>query len=470
MVDERDKLRARLGLPPLSAATNTSSTPVVSAKDDPYYIRDPKTGLSPAQVEANQAVAEAAAATGKPVIPGATGPDATANRATAMTDAETRAAKYFAAQTAAKGTKPTPPPADAQFIYDYVWRQDVGGPGGNWVLIKSPRGSSGSGSSGSSSSGSGSSGSGSSSSGSSGAGSASTDALVAFEKAQAAAAQTAQRESAFAILKKEFDRYGLGSLADTVKNLIMQGSPVEEVVLKLRATPEYEKRFAGNKMRLQAGLNVYDEATYIDLENAYDQIFTSYGVTEAAGNTIDARRAKYAEFIGGTKSPDEIKGRVQLAVAAASEDEVTKATLKQLYPEITDKDIVSYFLNPKDTLPKLETKVRSAQIGAAAVRQGLVTNVATAEELAAMGITEQQAEQAYSAYAGMKPRLDLLSGLEKDNTLMVNQQVAEGALLKNLASEQRKLEGLRQKEIARFSGSSGTNRGVSLSRETGGLI
>jgi hypothetical protein len=466
MADERDRLRARLGLPPLSATTTPAPAPVTSIKDDPYYIRDPKTGLSPAQVEANKAVAEAAAAIGKPVTPGATGAQATADRVTPLTAAETREEKYFAAQAAAKGTKPTPPPADAEFTYDYVWRQDVGGPGGKWVLTKSPRRFSSTGGTGDS----GSTGGTGSTGGAGSSGNAGTDALVDFQKAQAAAAQTAQRESAFAILKAEFDKYGLGSLADTVKNLIMQGSPVEEVVLKLRATPEYEKRFAGNKMRLDAGLNVYDEATYLQLENAYDQIFTSYGVTEAAGNTAEARRARYAGFIGGTISPDEVKGRVQLAVAAANEDVVTRNTLRELYPEITEKDIVSYFLNPKEALPKLETKVRSAQIGAAAVRQGLVTNVATAEELAAIGVTEQQAEQAYSAYAGMKPTLDLLSGLERDNELMVNQQVAEGALLKNLASEQRKLEMLRQKELARFSGSAGTNRGVSLSRESGGLI
>lgn len=297
---------------------------------------------------------------------------------------------------------------------------------------------------------------------------AAADALVAFNKAQAEAATKATRESAFALLKKEFDKYGLSSLADTVKSYIMQGSPVEEVTLRLRATPEYQARFAGNEMRLKAGLNVYDEATYLQLENAYDQVFTSYGVMEAAGNTAEARRARYAQFIGGTISPDEIKGRVQLAVAAANEDEVTKATLKQLYPSISDKDIVSYFLNPKETLPKLETKIRASQIGAAAVRQGLVTNVATAEELAAMGITEQEAERAYSAYAGIKPTLDLLSGLEKDQELAVNQQVAEGALLKGLASEQRKIEGLKQKELARFGGSSGTARGVSLNNQMGG--
>jgi hypothetical protein len=297
---------------------------------------------------------------------------------------------------------------------------------------------------------------------------ASTDALLAFNKAQAAAELQSKRESAFGILKKEFDKYGLSSLIDSVKNLILTGSSPEEVVLRLRETPEYLKRFAGNKLRLDAGLNVYDEATYLDLENAYDQIFTSYGVEEAAGNTRAARQAKYAEFIGGTKSPDEIKGRVQLAVLASQEDAVTKATMKELYPMLTDKDLVSYFLNPKETLPKLETKIRAAQVGAAAVRQGLVTNVATAEELVGLGVTEEEAEKVYSAYAYDKPRIDLLSGLDPTKDNQVNQQVAEGALLKNLASEQRKLDLLKQKELGRFGGSAGAARNLSLSRELGG--
>ena len=296
---------------------------------------------------------------------------------------------------------------------------------------------------------------------------ATTDALLAFNKAQAAAETQSKRESAFGVLKKEFDKYGLGSLVDSVKNLILTGSSPEEVVLTLRTTPEYLKRFAGNKLRLDAGLNVYDEATYLDLENAYDQIFTSYGVEEAVGNTRAARQAKYAEFIGGTKSPDEIKGRVQLAVLASQEDAVTKATMKELYPMLTDKDLVSYFLNPKETLPKLETKIRSAQVGAAAVRQGLVTNVATAEELVGLGVTEEEAERAYSAYAYDKPRIDLLSGLDPTKDNLVDQQVAEGALLKNLASEQRKLDLLKQKELGRFGGTSGAIRDVSLSKQVG---
>jgi hypothetical protein len=157
-----------------------------------------------------------------------------------------------------------------------------------------------------------------------------------------------------------------------------------------------------------------------------------------------------------------------LAVLASQEDAVTKATLRELYPMLGDKDLVSYFLNPKETLPKLETKIRSAQVGAAAVRQGLVTNVATAEELVGLGVTEEEAERAYSAYAYDKPRIDLLSGLDSTKDNVVNQQVAEGALLKNLASEQRKIELLKQKESARFGGTSGTARDISLSKQMGG--
>jgi hypothetical protein len=64
--------------------------------------------------------------------------------------------------------------------------------------------------------------------------------------------------------------------------------------------------------------------------------------------------------------------------------------------------------------------------------------------------------------------IDLLSGLDSTKDNVVNQQVAEGALLKNLASEQRKIELLKQKESARFGGTSGTARDISLSKQMGG--
>ncbi|MFZ9922514.1 MAG: hypothetical protein ACO3E4_06330 [Candidatus Nanopelagicaceae bacterium] len=59
-------------------------------------------------------------------------------KAQGLSGSELRTFSYKTTQTAAKGEKPTPPAADEQFTYDYVWRQDVGGPGGKWVLTKTP--------------------------------------------------------------------------------------------------------------------------------------------------------------------------------------------------------------------------------------------------------------------------------------------------------------------------------------------
>jgi hypothetical protein len=422
-----------------------------------------------------------------------------------------RREQYFEKQAASKAAAEAnlaPLPEPDVYTYDYAWRQGVGTPEGEYRLTKtinptydpstntivdpatgerrpvvmskyggpSSGGTGAGGTGGGGSGGSGGGGTGGGGSGGSGTGgggsttSSTTDAYTAFLTAEKAAADKLRRQSAFDILKAEFTKYGLGDLVDDFKKLIFADASPEEVVLKIRGTEAYQKRFAGNKMRLDAGLNVYDEATYIDLENAFEEAFTAYGVLESAGDTVEKRRAMYSTFIGGTISPNEVKGRIQLATVAANEDAITKATLKELYPMISDSDVVSYFLNPKETLPKLETKVRAAQIGAAAVRQGLVTNVNTAEELAAMGITEQRAEEVYSAYASMKPRLDLLSSLEQDASLAVDQTVAEDAFLRGLASEQRKIEQLRQKELSRFTGSSGAARNVSLSRGTGGQI
>ena len=58
MADERDRLRK------LRALEAQQAKPAI----DPYYVRDPKTGLSPAQVEANKIVEETAKAVNAPIV------------------------------------------------------------------------------------------------------------------------------------------------------------------------------------------------------------------------------------------------------------------------------------------------------------------------------------------------------------------------------------------------------------------
>ena len=277
----------------------------------------------------------------------------------------------------------------------------------------------------------------------------------------------AERQSAYETLKTEFTKYGLGDdafLAE-VKNLILTGTPTSQATLKLRGTNEYAARFAGNQERRNAGKNVYDEATYLSLENQYRETFGAYGLDNLLGDTKTAQ-SKLAQYIAQDKSPLEIKKRVQMAVEQVQNRTDVRLMFAEYYPQITDKDLVSYFLEPKDTLASLESKVNIASIGSTAMRQGLVADLGTSQALSEMGLSEEQAAAGYKNVATVLPEAQRLSALEgKEYT----QTEAEGAYLKNLASEQRKLAKLAEREQARFTGSSGVNK-ASLTSTTKGQL
>ena len=277
----------------------------------------------------------------------------------------------------------------------------------------------------------------------------------------------AERQSAYQTLKDEFTKYGLGDdkFLSQVKNLILTGTPSSEATLKLRGTQEYAERFAGNQERRNAGKNVYDEATYLSLENQYRETFGAYGLNNLLGDTKTAQ-AKLAQYIGQDKSPLEIKKRVQMAVEQVQNRTDVRLMFAEYYPQITDKDLVSYFLEPKDTLASLESKVSIASIGSTAMRQGLVADIGTSQALSEMGVTEDQAAAGYKNVAAVLPDAQKLTAIEGGK---YTQSEAEGAYLKNMASEQRKLAKLAEREQARFTGSSGVNK-ASLTASTKGQL
>jgi hypothetical protein len=278
-----------------------------------------------------------------------------------------------------------------------------------------------------------------------------SDQAAAIEKARI----QSERVSAYALLESEFTKYGLGELAKTVKKLILDGASSSEMTIKLRNTPEYQVRFAGNTQRLKEGKNVYDEATYLALENSMQQAFTAYGVSNLLGDSRDKQQAKLATFIGGDISPTEVKNRIQLAVEEVSNRPDILSAFQEYYPQVSSNDLVSYFLDPKETTTRLTTKIKASQIGAAAMRQGFVSNVLNSEELAALGVTEEQAVVGYRNVAAVLPEAEKLSAIENTG---YSASEAEGAYLRNLESEQRKLRKLAERESARFGGRSGVNQ------------
>ena len=258
---------------------------------------------------------------------------------------------------------------------------------------------------------------------------------------------------AFANLTMLLNEYGLGleSLAPLIKSYMQQNMGPNQAALLLKQTPEYKARFAGNETRKAAGLNMLSEAEYLALENSYTNLFGSYGVKNLANRT------QFASLIGNDVSSTELNSRLDLAVnQVQNADPTVVSTLKQFYPSISNQDLVSYFLAPGETLPQLQMQVQSADIGAAAIQQGLATSQSSAEALAKYGVTYGQAQVGYGKIAEALPATQKLSQIYNAQTgINYNQTEAEAQYLKNSGAATLEQQKLKDLESAQFQGRSG---------------
>ena len=267
----------------------------------------------------------------------------------------------------------------------------------------------------------------------------------------AATTATSAMQDAFALLEETFNQYGLESLAPLIKSYMQQNMGPNQAALLLKQTPEYKARFAGNETRKAAGLNMLSEAEYLALENSYTNLFGSYGVKNLANRT------QFASLIGNDVSSTELNSRLDLAVnQVQNADPTVVSTLKQFYPSISNQDLVSYFLAPGETLPQLQMQVQSADIGAAAIQQGLATSQSSAEALAKYGVTYGQAQVGYGKIAEALPATQKLSQIYNAQTgINYNQTEAEAQYLKNSGAATLEQQKLKDLESAQFQGRSG---------------
>jgi hypothetical protein len=521
------------------ATAKAAVTPVVSTPAvDPYYVRDPKTGLSPAQVEANKIVAETAKAVNAPVVTGDAG---TTNRVFTPyekgstsylgKDYATAAGAYTAAVKAAeKVGPPGPAPTGLHWnlqgtewkLYDaegkpfnylgsntedftgegsanspllYKGKPFNGTRGGITYVNGIPKGVDGKKEDKRVTNPDGSitiyynDGTTSTIPAKSAGGGNNEKTLVetktdpktgdvigifsdgSTQVLLKGAGPQADKEyiDAYALLESVFRDYGLEELVPNIKNYMEKGIGSKQATVELKETQAYKTRFAGNEMRRAAGKNVLDEATYLALENSYDEALRSYGLQNYFGIDRKQRNARMAEFIGNDINYPEFKDRIDLAVNRVNRgDPFVKSTLVSFY-NITDNDLVNYFLNPKEGLPILEEKVRTAEIGGVAASFGLRADLTTALGLENLGVTQARAREGYATIAQKLPRGKELSEFYKEEAINYGQGIAEEAEFKGTASAKRAEERLRGREISSFSGGAGTGR-TSLTRGSAGLI
>ena len=300
--------------------------------------------------------------------------------------------------------------------------------------------------------------------------SAATNALLAKQEADRIAEEKRrQGQSAYDILLSEFTRYGLQALVEPLKGLITSGASAAEFSLKLQQTDAYKKRFAANQERINKGLAALSPAEYIALEDQYQNVMRNYGLP-ASYYTKDAMGTQqgFEKFLGADVSAAELEDRIMTAQNRVinANPEVSRA-LKQFYPDITNGDILAYTLDPQQGLSNIKRKVTAAEIGGAAIAQGLQTGVTRAEELAGYGVTKEQAQQGFQAVAGIAPRGGQLASIYGESPY--TQATAEAEVFNTAgAAESAALrKKLTKLEQAQFGGSAGMAGGA-LSRDRAG--
>ena len=274
--------------------------------------------------------------------------------------------------------------------------------------------------------------------------------------------KTAERLSAYNILKMEFDQYGLGSLVTDIKDLLINNTPTSEFGLRLRGTDAYKNRFKANEARIAAGLAALSPAEYVALEDQYQNIMRNYGLP-ASYYTKDqtGKQVGFEKFIAGDVSATELEDRIATAQKRVlnANPEVSTA-LKAFYPDIQNGDILAYALDPSQGLENIKRKVTAAEIGGAAMAQGLSTGAERAMQLAGYGVTKAQAQEGFQTIAGIVPRAQQLSGIYKQGQYGQTQAEQEVFGLAGAEEATRQRKKLTELERASFSGSSGAAQGA----------
>lgn len=278
------------------------------------------------------------------------------------------------------------------------------------------------------------------------------------------AAKEAARQSIITILTDRFAKYGLSGLAAKIKELAIDGATEATITIGLQETDEYKLRFSANQNRISKGLAVLTPAEYITLEDTYRQVLRAYGLKQFDND------AYVKQFIANDVSPTELSNRVVAAVQRVQNADPAVAMQLKSYYGIGSEDMVAYVLDPEQQFQKIQRQIAASEIGVAAARQGLEAGVGVAEQLAAQGVTQAEAQKGYATIADILPTAEKLSSIYGSTMEGYDQAKAEQEVFNSLASAQRARQKLTAREIAQFSGQSGLSKASLSAPKTAGQI
>jgi len=284
---------------------------------------------------------------------------------------------------------------------------------------------------------------------------------------------------AYDTISKILENYRITDLASVLEQIRDEypEASSEDILTLLqfdsRYNAKFNERFAANQKRLKEGKPVLSPSEYLKLEQGYSKVFTAYNLP--AFKT----QAYYDSFIVSDLDIEEVTDRVQLGYDRVLNDKATQDAFNKFFSALGFSDIVTGMLDPVNQLPALERKVKAAEIGGAALRQGLVVSEVAATEaqanvpysnvmrgtvgadvLGQQGVTKAQAEKGYQEIAQMLPTAEKLSSIYGNQVDQYGLLQAEQEKLQGLASAARKRQQLTELETAQFKKQSGLGKGA----------
>ena len=428
--------RAPVNVPEGSTAARlaTEAQETLAARDaaladpllDPFYKRGVG-GLSPAQLEARQALLEAQKGMS----------------AVGLTSA-------ISTSKGSAGQIETPPKTGLKPGYEWYASKQIGG-GVEWKQRRisgftTPVVSGGS--------------NGGSSGGTAVKSGSDSDKLLAQMKADQEATKLATKQKASDKLTAIFAAYGLESLASFINTRIMADVSEEMLLLELYDQPEYQKRFPGMKA-LRAKGKAITEKEYSADEKAMMQTARFFDLPKGFYDGPE----DFGALIGNLVSPKEYQDRLQIGQdLSRTLNPSVKQQLIDFYG-IGEGDLTAFVLDADKALPLIQKQAKAAQfvgIGRAAgfelrgITSGQAENIAGTESYAKL--SERELAQALGQAGQLRKTQKRLAGIEGQD---YSEQEALSAVIEGspqalLASQQRA-----QREGARF-GARGGVTGTSL--------
>jgi hypothetical protein len=267
-------------------------------------------------------------------------------------------------------------------------------------------------------------------------------------------------QGAFDLIVAQLRAWGIDQLADTAKQLIVQGLDSNSVLLQLQDSDAYKQRFIGNESRKKNGLGVLAPADYIATEAAYRSALLSYGLPSGFYD----QPSDFANFIGNNVSATEVAQRASVAQSIwLSQDEETKDTWRQWYG-LSDGEAIASILDPDKAMPIITRSANAAKYGGEATRLGLTPDQQRYELYSDLGLTADSVTKGLQQVAAQQ---DQLSKIGDRFGTKFDQALAEKADIMNDGSANKTKQRLIGNETALFAGRTGTDS-AALTRQSGG--